>query len=135
MTSLAVREAACTALNRARGEHQPMLLETVSYRLRGHSVVDPARYRSDEDNQRLRTHDPLPAFRTRLIDTGVLDNQTAAQIDAGAEQVVADTVDVADGSPAPTPDALFEHAYATPVANTYQGQPGDPVVATTGRGD
>ena len=43
---LAVRDAARVALDGARGEHQPALLEAVSYRLRGHSVVDPARYRT-----------------------------------------------------------------------------------------
>jgi TPP-dependent pyruvate/acetoin dehydrogenase alpha subunit len=45
---LAVRDAARTALERARGEYQPGLLEAVSYRLRGHSVVDPAKYRTAE---------------------------------------------------------------------------------------
>lgn len=57
---LAVRDAARAAMDRARGEHQPALLETVSYRLRGHSVVDPARYRTAEDTERLRREDPLP---------------------------------------------------------------------------
>ncbi|EWM19174.1 pyruvate dehydrogenase (acetyl-transferring) E1 component subunit alpha [Kutzneria sp. 744] len=126
---LAVREAARAALDRARGEHQPMLLEAVSYRLRGHSVVDPARYRSDEDNQRVRALDPLPAFRAQLIDTGVLDTPAAAGIETDVEQAIAGAVDAADRSPAPTPETLFDHVYATPVANTYQGLPGDPVVS------
>ncbi|TNC29411.1 pyruvate dehydrogenase (acetyl-transferring) E1 component subunit alpha [Amycolatopsis alkalitolerans] len=125
---IAVREAAREALDKARTEHQPMLLETVSYRLRGHSVVDPARYRSDADNQRLRELDPLPAFRARLIDEGALDAQDAARIDAEAEQTVAAAVDAADHAPAPDVDSLFDHVYATPVANTYRGRPGDPVV-------
>jgi len=126
---LAVRKAARAALDRARGEHQPMLLEAVSYRLRGHSVVDPARYRSDEDNQRARALDPLPAFRAQLIDTGVLDAPAAAGIDAEVEQAIAEAVDAADRSPAPAPETLFDHVYATAVANTYQGLPGDPVVS------
>ena len=75
---LAVRDAARAALDRARGEHQPALLETVSYRLRGHSVVDPARYRTAEDTERLRREDPLPAFRARLMAGGVLDEEAAA---------------------------------------------------------
>lgn len=125
---LAVRDAARAALDRARGEHQPMLLETVSYRLRGHSVVDPARYRSDADNQRLRASDPLPAFRANLLDTGVLDADTAAALDAEIEQCIAEAVDVADHAPAPPVEALFDYVYATPVASTYRGRPGDPVV-------
>lgn len=127
---LAVREAARAALDRARGEHQPMLLETLSYRLRGHSVVDPARYRSEADNQRAREHDPLPALRARLIETGVLDPDAAARIDTDAEQEVAEAIDVADHAPAPRVETLFDHIYATPVANTDQRLPGDPVVAS-----
>ncbi len=124
---LAVRDAARAALDRARGEHQPALLETVSYRLRGHSVVDPARYRTAEDTERLRREDPLPAFRTHLMASGVLDEETAAQIDAEADKAVAAAVDFADASPAPDVTTLFDHVYATPVASVYRGLPGDPL--------
>jgi pyruvate dehydrogenase E1 component alpha subunit len=126
---LAVRDAARAALHRARAERQPGLLETVSYRLRGHSVVDPARYRSKEETERLRTLDPVPAFRARLLDAGVLDPEQAARIDEDADAQVARAVAFADESPDPTPDQLFAHAYATPVANAPHALPGDPVVA------
>lgn len=124
---LTVRDAARAALDRARGEHQPALLETVSYRLRGHSVVDPARYRTAEDTERLRREDPLPAFRSRLISAGILDEQAAAQIDAQADKAVAAAVDFADASPPPDVTTLFDHVYATPAASMYRGLPGDPV--------
>ena len=70
---IAVRDAALAALARARAERQPGLLEVMSYRLRGHSVVDPARYRSTEDNEQAQAADPVPAFRQRLLDAGILD--------------------------------------------------------------
>ena len=124
-----VRDAARAALERARTERQPMLLEAVSYRLRGHSVVDPARYRSAEEAERLRSLDPLPAFRARLIGDGVLDEQEAGRIEEEAEQQVAAAIDFADHSPAPDAADLFEHVYATPVANMFRGLPGDPVVS------
>ena len=123
----AVRDAALDALGRVRGEHQPMLLEAVSYRLRGHSVVDPARYRSQEETARLRALDPVPALRARLIETGVLDEQAAVDIDAAAEQIVADAVDFADRAPAPDTDSLFDYVYATEAPNTAHGLPGDPL--------
>ncbi|MDI3315196.1 MAG: pyruvate dehydrogenase (acetyl-transferring) E1 component subunit alpha [Mycobacterium sp.] len=126
---LAVRDAARHALDRARGEHQPMLLETVCERLRGHSVVDPDRYRSEDEKQRLRAADPVPALRARLIDAGVLDADSAAGIDAEIERTVAEAVDAADRAPAPPVESLFDDLYATPVANTYRGRPGDPVVS------
>ncbi len=124
---LAVRDAARAAPDRARGEHQPALLEAVSYRLRGHSVVDPARYRSAEDTERLRREDPLPAFRSRLLASGILDDEAAAQIDAEADKAVAAAIDFADASPAPDVATLFDHVYATPAASVYRGLPGDPV--------
>ena len=126
---LAVRDAARAALHRARTERQPGLLETVSYRLRGHSVVDPARYRSKEETERLRGLDPVPAFRARLIEAGVLDPEIAARVDEDADAQVARAVAFADESPDPTPDQLFAHAYATPVRNAPHALPGDPVVA------
>jgi pyruvate dehydrogenase E1 component alpha subunit len=125
---VAVREAATAALDVARGEHQPMLLETMSQRLRGHSVIDPARYRSDADNQRLRESDPVPAFRAWLVDTGVLDAETAARIDADVARVISEAIDSADSAPGPEVGTLFDDVYATPVANTYHGLPCDPVV-------
>ena len=124
---LAVRDAARAALDRARGEHRPMLLETVSYRLRGHSVVDPARYRSAEETQRVREQDPLPAFRARLIDDGVLSEEAAARIDEEVEREVTAAADFADASPPPAAETLFDHVYATQVANAPCGLPGDPL--------
>jgi len=124
---LAVRDAARAAMAKARGDHQPTLLETVSYRLRGHSVVDPARYRTAEDTERLRREDPLPAFRHRLIVGGVLDEDAAAQIEAEVDKAVAAAVDFADASPAPGVSTLFDYVYATPAASVYRGLPGDPV--------
>lgn len=125
---LAVRDAARAALQRARAERQPGLLEAVSWRLRGHSVVDPARYRSREETERVRSLDPLPAFRARLLETGVLDEAAALRIDEEVEEQVSAAVAFADESPDPTPDQLFAHAYATPVANAPRHLPGDPVV-------
>jgi pyruvate dehydrogenase E1 component alpha subunit len=131
---LAVRDAARAALTRARTERQPGLLETVSYRLRGHSVVDPAKYRSKEEAERLRELDPVPLLRARLIDAGVLDDETARRIDELAEAQVDAAVAFADESPDPEPAALFEHAYATAVPNTAHQLPGDQVISVPGAG-
>ncbi|MFF6829103.1 pyruvate dehydrogenase (acetyl-transferring) E1 component subunit alpha [Streptomyces longwoodensis] len=124
---LAVRDAARTALTQARTEHRPRLLEAVSYRLRGHSVVDPARYRSAEETQQLGEKDPVPAFRLHLIDEGLLTPEEAARIDEEADEQVTAAVDFADASPPPAVDTLFDHQYATAVANTFRGLPGDPL--------
>lgn len=126
---LAVRDAARDALARARTKREPGLIETMSYRLRGHSVVDPARYRSDADTQEARRMDPVPAFRAKLITAGILDAAEATAIDEQADEQVTAAVTFADGSPDPIADELFDDAYATSVANAPQAFPGDPVIA------
>ncbi|HET8561454.1 MAG TPA: pyruvate dehydrogenase (acetyl-transferring) E1 component subunit alpha [Marmoricola sp.] len=123
---VAVRDAARAMLDRARTDRQPGLLEAVSYRLRGHSVVDPARYRSREETDRLRGLDPVPAFRAELLEQGVLDEATARRIDEQAEKDVDDAVRFADESPEPAVEELFDNAYATPVANMPAQLPGAP---------
>lgn len=125
---VAVREGAQRALDRARLERKPALLEVMSYRLRGHSVVDPARYRSASDLQIAQSADPLPLMRRRLLAAGMMDEAQAQEIEAEADKKVAAAVAFADSSPDPTPEQLFDYAYASPVANASHALPGDPVV-------
>jgi pyruvate dehydrogenase E1 component alpha subunit len=127
---LAVRDAARAALDQARVHRAPSLLEAISHRLRGHSVVDPAKYRSREETERLRGLDPLPAFRARLLDAGVLDEAAAQQLDGEVDGQVDAAVRFADESPDPAVDQLFAYAYATPVPNAPHALPGDPVVGS-----
>jgi pyruvate dehydrogenase E1 component alpha subunit len=124
---LAVRDAARTALDQARTLRQPVLLEVMCFRLRGHSVVDPARYRSAEDTTIAQEADPVPLFRATLIAAGVLDEAEADVIDTDAADRVTAAVDFADRSPDPSPDDLFAYVYATAVANAPSALPGDPV--------
>jgi pyruvate dehydrogenase E1 component alpha subunit len=126
---VAVRKAMTAALRLAREERQPSILEATSWRLRGHSVVDPATYRTKEEVQRLHDLDPLAAFRKQLLDGGVLDADALAAIDADVEDEVNECITFADESPDPSPDQLFAHAYATPVANAPRELPGDPLVS------
>src|SRR5450755_665565 len=126
---VAVRKAMAEALRLAREERQPSILEATSWRLRGHSVVDPATYRTKEEVQRQHDLDPLAAFRRQLLDGGVLAADTLAAIDADVEVEVNECITFADESPDPSPDQLFAHAYATPVANAPRELPGDPLVS------
>ena len=125
---LAVRDAARAMLARARTQREPGLLETVSNRLRGHSVVDPAKYRSKQESERLQALDPVRLLRDRLVADGVLDEDHAQRIDEEAEGQVDAAVEFADASPDPAVSGLFEHAYASPVPNTPHRLPADPVI-------
>jgi len=121
-----VASAASRAVETARTA-KPFLLEVMTERLRGHSVVDPATYRTKEEVQRLHDLDALAAYRKQLLTAGVLDTDELAAIDAEVELEVNDCIEFADESPHPSPDQLFAHAYATPVANAPHELPGDPL--------
>lgn len=123
-----VRAAAEEMLRKAREERKPGLLEVMSHRLRGHSVVDPARYRSREETERLRELDPLPAYRVKLIADGVMTDDDAARIETESIQIVDRAVAFADSSPEPPAKDLFRYTYASPVANTSTLMPGDPIL-------
>jgi pyruvate dehydrogenase E1 component alpha subunit len=126
---LAVREATRSAVEAAR-RGEPSILELVSYRMRGHSVVDPARYRSKEDTERAMAADPVAATRARLVGLGVFDEGSVKALEDEVEQEVQAAIQFADDSPAPEVSTLFDKVYASPVANFARHLPGDPVVAS-----
>ena len=117
---LTVRDAVREAVERARSERIPTLMNIKSFRLKGHSVVDPDRYRSDEYLREIRAQDPLAHLAERLKESGLMDDESLAQLDEDVDREVLAAVEFADESPEPNPDKLFEFSYATQVAN----QPG-----------
>lgn len=125
---IAVRDAARMALKKAREERRPVLLELMCFRLKGHSVVDPARYRSKEDTDEAKHNDPVPAFRAKLIADGVLTEKDAVAIDDDADRIVTEAVEFANDSPDPAVGSLFDTVYSTPVANASTRLPAEPAV-------
>ena len=113
---LAVRDAMRNAAALARERNEPSLVEAVSFRFRGHSVVDPDRYRDKEEVQEGRAHDPIAAFAARLTAAGLLDEQTAQEIDERVQREVEDAVTFAEQSPFPSVEefmqGLEEYVYA-----------------------
>ena len=109
---LAVRDAVRTAARIAREQQEPSLIEAVSYRFRGHSVVDPDRYRDQEEVQAGRAHDPISAFAARLMAAGLLDEHSAREIVLQVQRDVAAAVRFADESPDPAVEGLFDYVYA-----------------------
>jgi pyruvate dehydrogenase E1 component alpha subunit len=127
---LAVRDAAQRAVDRARDEQRPTLLECVSFRMRGHSVVDPARYRAKDEVEAGRALDPIPALRTQLIEAGIFDDAAATQIESDVEHEVNAAIEFADESPFPSVDKIFDYTYADSVANDHRFLPGQPPVSS-----
>lgn len=123
---VAVRDATTRALASAR-EGKPFLLEAVSERLKGHSVVDPAKYRTKEEAEALKAGDPIAAFAVRLAEQGLLTDEAIAEIDAEAMRAVEEAVAFAEASPHPSVDTLFDYTYATPVPHDSRRLPGQPL--------
>jgi pyruvate dehydrogenase E1 component alpha subunit len=125
---LVVRDAVRQAAERARKERLPSLLDIVSPRLKGHSVVDPdryRRYRPEDVVKEARASDPLPRYSTRLADARILSREDLERIGEEVDAEVTKIVEFADDSPEPDPAKLFEFSYATPVANQPEFLPGE----------
>lgn len=113
MDVLATRDAAVRAIKRAREEREPTLLECITYRYRGHSMSDPARYRTEEELKMWRERDPIGNFQFKLKEAGVLDDQSIQAIEERVEQVVQESVEFAEQSPEPDPAKhLLPYVYA-----------------------
>ncbi len=109
---LAVRNAVRTAARVAREQHEPVLIEAVSYRFRGHSVIDPDRYRDEEEVKRGRALDPIPAFAQRLLSARFINERGLHDIEEQVEQEVNQAVRFAEESPFPAVESLLDHVYA-----------------------
>lgn len=101
MNVLEVRQATNIALEYVRAGNGPVLLELNTYRYRGHSMSDPAKYRTREEVQEMREkHDPIDHARDELLKRGMTDEQIKA-IDKRLRGVVVEAADFAENSPEP----------------------------------
>jgi pyruvate dehydrogenase E1 component alpha subunit len=111
---VAVRQAVREAARVAREEREPSLVEAVSFRFRGHSVVDPDRYRSREEVERGRARDPIAIFAQRLKEAGLATDEDLRALDGKARAAVEAAVQFADESPYPPVQGLYDFMYAPP---------------------
>jgi pyruvate dehydrogenase E1 component alpha subunit len=112
MDVLAVREAGARALDHARSGKGPFLLEMKTYRYRGHSMSDPAKYRPKDESKQVReTRDPIDHLRNYGLDKGLFTEDDLKSIDKDVKEVVADAADYAQTSPEPDPSELMKHIY------------------------
>ncbi len=107
MDVLEVRKAAELALEYVRGGNGPVLMELRTYRYRGHSMSDPAKYRSREEVQEMRdNHDPIKAAKAELIARGVAEDRLK-DIDKAIRAQVSAAADFAENSHLPPPEELY----------------------------
>jgi pyruvate dehydrogenase E1 component alpha subunit len=108
MDVVAVHEVGLAAAEHARTGQGPVILEMLTYRYRGHSMSDPAKYRSKEEVDRMRTeHDPIIHLRQRLIDEDIAADDELKQIEKRARDIVAEAAQYAQDCPEPDPSELW----------------------------
>jgi pyruvate dehydrogenase E1 component alpha subunit len=104
----AVKAAADHAVKWCRDGNGPYILEMQTYRYRGHSMSDPAKYRSKEEVQRVRDErDPIEQVRTRLLKAKFATEDDLKKIDAGVRAIVAEAAEFATHDPEPDPSELW----------------------------
>ncbi len=112
MDVLAVRDAAARAAEHARSGQGPYILEMKTYRYRGHSMSDPAKYRTREEVDEVRkTRDPIDHLQELLEKNGWADEAALKAIDAEVKRIVADAAEFARTSPEPEPSELYTDVY------------------------
>ncbi len=108
MDVLAVRGAADTAVEWVRAGKGPILLEMKTYRYRGHSMSDPAKYRSREEVAAMREKsDPIEHCKKDILAAGAADEARLKAIEAEVRAVVADAADFAESAPEPDARELY----------------------------
>ncbi|MEC9461748.1 MAG: pyruvate dehydrogenase (acetyl-transferring) E1 component subunit alpha [Pseudomonadota bacterium] len=104
----AVKAAADQAVEHCRAGKGPIILEMLTYRYRGHSMSDPAKYRSKEEVQKMRSEqDPIEQVRARLLEKGWASEDELKAIDKEVRDIVADSADFAQADPEPDVSELY----------------------------
>ena len=115
MDVLAVREATVRAVERARKDYLPTLLEIRTYRFMGHSMSDPGNYRTRAEIEKYQERDPLKLFSASLLEAKIVDQKVLDEIDQKVREEVEDALRFADESPFPDPSELYTDVYANPI--------------------
>lgn len=112
MDVLEVLHKTAEIVRKTREDSQPRLIEAVAYRYLGHSVIDPDRYRSDEEKARWREADPVISFEHRLEQARIASREELERLDDDILAEVDEIVRFADASPNPRVEDLHRYVYA-----------------------
>src|SRR5690606_9950833 len=90
----------------------PFIMEMLTYRYRGHSMSDPAKYRSREEVQKMRSErDPIDRLRETLLQEKKVEESELKEPDRRVKEIVAEAAQFAQTSPAPDPSELYTDVY------------------------
>lgn len=111
MNVLNVYEETGRAIDKSRKEKTPVLLEAKTYRYRGHSMSDPAKYRTKEELEEYKREDPILILKSYLIEQSMLNEEEYIEHDKACKIRVQQAVDFAEKSPEPELNTLFEDIF------------------------
>lgn len=106
-----VHTAIAEAAQRARNSEGPTFLEIKTYRYRGHSMSDPAKYRTKEELEEYKQQDPIEKIRKKIVDNNWATENELEKIEENVEKVVNESVEFAENSPFPEIDELYKDVY------------------------
>lgn len=115
MDVLAVREATARAVERARKEYLPTLIEVRTYRFMGHSMSDPGSYRTRAEIEKHQERDPLKLFSASLLEEKILGDEAYEEMEKQVREEVEHAVGFAEESPLPELEELYTDVYANPI--------------------
>jgi pyruvate dehydrogenase E1 component alpha subunit len=107
----AVHEAVAAAAKRARAGEGPTLLEFNTYRYKGHSMSDPAKYRTKEELEDYKAQDPIQQVKKTILENGFATEEELAAIDKKVKAQVMESVKFAEESPYPEAEEIFKDVY------------------------
>lgn len=113
MDVMEVRAATLRAIERARKDGSPTLLEIRCYRYMGHSMSDPGKYRTTEEIKKYQERDPIVLFKDSLKEAKIFSDQDFAEIENQAKEATEKAVKFAEESPLPDASELMTDVYAT----------------------
>lgn len=116
MSPEAVHDAIERAGTRARNNEGPTLLEFRTYRYKGHSMSDPAKYRTKEELEEYKNQDPIEHVRDELLKNKFASEEELENIESKIKQIVTECVEFAETSPYPSVDEVYKDVY---VDNNY----------------
>jgi dihydrolipoamide dehydrogenase len=99
-------------VEKTRADSEPRFIEALCYRFKGHSVVDPDKYRPAEDKEKFRKADPVVAFEHELEKAGLADEEYFKKVRQEIDAEVQEIIRFADESPEPRPEDLYKYTYA-----------------------
>ncbi len=106
-----VRDCFRTVLDAMRRKPYPFFIEARTYRYRGHSMSDPATYRTKEELDKYKNEDPVIGFKSALLSEGKLDEARFQELDREAKRLAAESIRFAEQSPEPPIEDLYKYTF------------------------